>query len=79
LWNTPTLNPELQSSGLPHQTSRVTIVLLNRHIAWLDRLTVDIRLKHGKILRRDALLHALIEASIRKKMDADSLLKLLRG
>lgn len=50
-------------------TTRVTVVLLNRHIAWLDRLTVDIRLDRGVILRRDALLRGIIEAAIRRKID----------
>ena len=49
--------------------TRVTVVLLNRHIAYLDRLAVDIRLKHGKIIRRDALVRAFVEAAMRRGLD----------
>jgi hypothetical protein len=49
--------------------TRVTVVLLNRHIAYLDRLAVDIRLKHGKIIRRDALVRAFVEAVMRRGVD----------
>lgn len=63
---------------MPHRRCRVTVILPDRHVAWLDHLTVDIRLNSGKIVRRHALLHALIEAAHRKKMDADTLLQLLR-
>lgn len=64
--------------------TRVTVVLLNRQIAELDRLAVDIRLRHGRIIRRDALVRAFVEAAIRRGIDLsqadshESLVALLR-
>jgi hypothetical protein len=49
--------------------SRITVVLLQRHIAYLDRIAVDMRLRHGKIVRRDALVRAFVEASMRRGVD----------
>jgi hypothetical protein len=49
--------------------TRITVVLLNRHIAYLDRLAVDIRLAHGRIIRRDALVRAFVEATMRRGVD----------
>jgi hypothetical protein len=49
--------------------TRITVVLLNRQIAYLDRLSVEIRLKHGAIIRRDALVRALVEAVMRRGLD----------
>jgi hypothetical protein len=56
--------PQKRSGG-----TRVTVVLLNRHIALLDRLAVDIRLRHGTIIRRDALVRAFVEAAMRRRID----------
>jgi hypothetical protein len=49
--------------------SKITVVLLNRHIVFLDRLAVDIRLEHGKAISRAELLRALVEAAIQSGMD----------
>lgn len=43
--------------------SNVTIVLHSSKIAWLDRLAVDIRLRHGKVLTRGQIVRAIIEAA----------------
>ena len=32
--------------------AKITVVLLDRHVAYLDRLAIDIRLKHGKAISR---------------------------
>lgn len=64
--------------------TRVTVVLLNRQIANLDRLAVEIRLRHGRIIRRDALVRAFVEAAMRRGIDlsqassAEALVALLR-
>ena len=64
--------------------TRVTVVLLNRQIANLDRLAVDIRLRTGVIIRRDALVRAFVEAAMRRGVDLskadsfDALVALLR-
>jgi hypothetical protein len=50
-------------------SSRVTVVLLQRHIAYLDHIAVDIRLRHGKIVRRDALVRAFVEAAMLRGVD----------
>lgn len=49
--------------------TRITVVLLNRHIAYLDRIAVDIRLRHGTIIRRDALVRGFVEAVMRRRID----------
>jgi hypothetical protein len=60
-------------------------VLLDRHVAYLDRLAIDIRLKHGKAISRAELIRGLIEAAIQSGIDlsqADSiytLVELLTG
>jgi hypothetical protein len=43
--------------------SKITVVLLQRHIAALDHLTVSIRLRTGVALSRAGIIDAFIEAS----------------
>jgi hypothetical protein len=55
-------------------------VLLDRHVAYLDRLAIDIRLKHGKAISRAELIRGLIEAAIQSGIDlsqADSIYTLV--
>ncbi len=42
--------------------SKVTVVLLNRQIAFLDRISADIRATSGAVLKRAEIIRALIEA-----------------
>ncbi len=43
--------------------SKITVVLLDRHVAYLDRIAVDIRLQRGIAISRAELIRGLIEAS----------------
>ena len=45
---------------------KLTVVLLQRHVAALDRLAVTIRLRTGIALSRTSIIDALIAASIKK-------------
>ena len=56
--------------------SKITVVLLDRHVAFLDRLAIDIRLKHGKAISRAEIIRGLIEAAFQSGVDlsqADSI------
>lgn len=56
--------------------AKITVVLLDRHVAYLDRLAIDIRLKHGKAISRAEIIRGLIEAAFQSGADltnADSL------
>src|SRR5437588_11459098 len=65
--------------------AKITVVLLDRHVAYLDRLAIDIRLKHGKAISRAELIRGLIEAAITSGIDLsqadsiDTLVELLTG
>src|SRR5258706_526325 len=65
--------------------AKITVVLLDRHVAYLDRLAIDIRLKHGKAISRAEIIRGLIEAAFQSNVDlsqADSigtLVELLTG
>ncbi|HUP46271.1 MAG TPA: hypothetical protein VM779_12240 [Thermoanaerobaculia bacterium] len=51
-------------------------MLLDRHVAYLDRLAIDIRLRHGKAISRAELIRGLIEAAFQSGVDlsqADSI------
>ena len=48
---------------------KLTVVLLQRHVAALDRLAVSIRLRTGTALSRASIIDALIAASIQKPGD----------
>ncbi len=43
--------------------SKITVVLLDRHVAYLDRIAVDIRLQRGVAISRAELIRGLIEAA----------------
>jgi hypothetical protein len=43
--------------------SKITAVLLDRHVAYLDRIAVDIRLQRGVAISRAELIRGLIEAA----------------
>src|SRR3954466_5275534 len=65
--------------------AKITVVLLDRHVAYLDRLAIDIRLKHGKAISRAELIRGLIEAAFQSGIDMsqadsiDTLVDLLVG
>ena len=49
--------------------AKVTVVLLDRHVAYLDELAVHLRLKHGWAASRAELIRGLIEAAERSNVD----------
>ena len=56
--------------------AKITVVLLDRHVAYLDRLAIDIRLKHGRAISRAEIIRGLIEAAFQSGTDlsqADSI------
>ena len=65
--------------------AKITVVLLDRRVAYLDRLAIDIRLKHGKAISRAEIIRGLIEAAFQSGIDLsqaesiDSLVDLLVG
>lgn len=65
--------------------AKITVVLLDRHVAYLDRAAIDIRLKHGKAISRAEIIRGLIEAAIQSGVDlsqadsVDRLTDLLSG
>ena len=64
---------ETKSRGRPIQHdekwTKVTCVLFNSQIAWLDHLAADIRMKTGAALSRAELIRAMIGAVQEKKID----------
>jgi hypothetical protein len=82
------VTPAKSNRGRPivhTEPGRITVVLLDRHVAYLDRLAIDIRLKHGKAISRAEIIRGLIEAAFQSNVDlsqADSigtLVELLTG
>jgi hypothetical protein len=49
--------------------SKVSVVLFDRQILHLDRLTTDVRGKSGKVLNRAEIIRALIDGLIDSGMD----------
>jgi hypothetical protein len=49
--------------------SKVTVVLLNRHIVFLDRLATDIRERTGTAIKRAELIRALIDVLADSDLD----------
>jgi hypothetical protein len=52
--------------------SRVTIVLTNRQIVYLDRLSADIRARTGAIVKRTEIIRALVDHLADSELDAAS-------
>src|SRR6266852_2813429 len=65
--------PKQPSRGRPivhtEPWAKITVVLLDRHVAFLDRLAIDIRLKHGKAISRAEIIRGLIEAAFQSGID----------
>lgn len=65
--------------------AKITVVLLDRHVAYLDRLAIDIRLKHGRAISRAEIIRGLIEAAIQGGADLsqadsiDSIVEVMNG
>ncbi len=48
---------------------KATVILLNRQIVWLDRLSADIRAKSGAVIKRAELIRAAVDALAESKID----------
>jgi len=65
--------------------SKVTVVLLNRQIVFLDRLSADIRASTGAVVKRAEIIRELIDNLAESSLDLKSvrtaadLRKVLRG
>lgn len=85
--NTPTPQQQKPTRGRPivhtEPWAKITVVLLDRHVAYLDRLAIDIRLKHGRAISRAEIIRGLIESAFQSGVDLsqahsiDSLVELL--
>src|SRR5579864_1145723 len=49
--------------------AKVSVVLFERQIVQLDRLTIDVRRKSGKTMTRAEMIRGLIDGIIRSGMD----------
>lgn len=49
--------------------AKITVVLLDRHVAYLDRLAIDVRLKHGAAISRAELIRSFIEMVEQSKIE----------
>ena len=49
--------------------AKITVVLLDRQVAFLDRVAVDIRLQHSFAISRAELIRALVEAAAQSQVD----------
>ena len=57
----------------PEDWSRVTIVLLNRQIVFLDRLSADIRARTGAVVKRTEIIRALVDSLAETSIDTTSI------
>lgn len=83
------MNPVKSNRGRPivhtEPWAKITVVLLDRHVAYLDRLAIDIRLRHGKAISRAEIIRGLIESAFQSGIDLsqadsmDTLVELLTG
>jgi hypothetical protein len=64
----PTLSPGRRPLHTEEWT-KVTVVLLNRQIVYLDRLAADIRAKTGAAIKRAEIIRALIDALAASDLD----------
>jgi hypothetical protein len=55
----------MSNDATPAQPQRLQVAITTRHIVLMDRLAVDIRLRHGTPISRTAILQAIVEASKR--------------
>jgi hypothetical protein len=52
--------------------SKVTVVLLNRQIVFLDRLASDVRAATGAVLKRAEIIRALVDNLAQSGLDVSS-------
>ena len=59
----PKREQERPAVAQPDSWAKITVVLLDRHVAYLDRIAVDIRLQFAFAISRAELIRALIAAA----------------
>jgi hypothetical protein len=64
-------NDEESMLGLAGKPQRLQVTIISRHVALLDRLAVEIRLRHGVAMSRTGILRAIVEAAEREAWAAD--------
>ena len=52
--------------------SKVSVVLFDRQVQHLDRLSIDLRARNGKVMNRAEIIRALIDGLIDSGMDITS-------
>lgn len=66
-------NVEPRPSGRPqvhHEDwTKITVILMNRQVIYLDRLVTDIRAKTGACVSRAELIRAMVDAVAKSKLD----------
>lgn len=65
--------------------SKITVVLLDRHVAYLDRIAIEIRLKHRRAISRAEIIRALVDAAessgvdLSEAQDVESIVSMLKA
>jgi len=59
-------NDEERMLGVAGKPQRLQVVIISRHVAMLDRLAVEIRLRHGVAMSRTGILRAIVEVAERE-------------
>lgn len=59
--------------GRAAPSCKVTVVLLNRQVAFLDQICLNIRLDQGEALSRSHIIQALVEAAMRGGIESSQL------
>ena len=57
--------------GLAGKPQRLQVAIISRHVAMLDRLAVEIRLRHGVAMSRTGILRAIVEVAEREEWAAE--------
>lgn len=56
----------------PDVPTKITVILLDRHVAYLDHAAVSIRLKQGWAISRGEIIRALVDASEKRPHDEEA-------
>ena len=59
----------VRSAASVDSWSKITVVLLDRQVAYVDGIAVDIRLRHAVAISRAELIRGLIEAALQGGLD----------
>jgi hypothetical protein len=62
-------NDQVRPGSSVESWSKITVVLLDRQVAYVDGIAVDIRLRHSVAISRAELIRGLIEAALQSGLD----------